>query len=315
MNTTASQAARIGVDVLDCSELRRLVERPWFLRFAFAPEELAHAETLGAHRLLEFLAGRFAAKEAVFKVLGIGFLQGVAPREICVEHTSHGAPVVHLRGRAARLTPTFVSVSITHKQNVVAAVALGLPWAAGATAENGRKESKEHDAVSPPNTNTTATVQHSARDEQAPETTETSETTGTTAFLRVRIGQEEAHYGGDLVDGARILRLFGDLVTEITIRTDGDEGLLSQYSDLRFTAPVKPGDYIEARGRLVRQTRLRRVVELQAHKVLSARPGSGESVAAVLDAPQLVCTATATTVVPYRRTDTATALNPTAEET
>lgn len=311
MNIAASQAARIGVDVLDCAELRRLVERPWFLRFAFAPEELAHAETLGAHRVLEFLAGRFAAKEAVLKVLGIGFLQGVAPREICVEHTARGAPVVHLRGRAAQLTPRTVSVSITHKQNVVAAVAIGLFSAAGAAAENGRTASKEPDAVSPPNTNTTATVQQSARDEQAPKTTDTTETT---AFLRVRIGQEEAHYGGSLVDGARILRLFGDLVTEITIRTDGDEGLLAQYSDLRFTAPVKPGDYIEARGRLVRRTRLRRVVELQAHKVLSARPGAGESVAAVLDAPQLVCTATATTVVPYRRTDTATALNPTAEE-
>ncbi|MFJ4521037.1 3-aminobutyryl-CoA ammonia lyase [Streptomyces sp. NPDC088810] len=154
--------------------------------------------------------------------------------------------------------------------------------------------------------NTTAPAQQSARGEQTPETT---------AFLRVRVGQEEAHYGGDLVDGARILRLFGDLVTEITIRTDGDEGLLAQYSDVRFAAPVKPGDYIEARGRLVRRTRLRRVVELEAHKVLSARPGAGESAAAVLDAPQLVCSATATTVVPYRRTDTATALNPVAEET
>ena len=160
--------------------------------------------------------------------------------------------------------------------------------------------------MSPPTFNTTATVQRSARGEQAPETT---------AFLRVRIGQEEAHYGGGLVDGARILRLFGDLVTEITIRTDGDEGLLSQYSDVRFTTPVEPGDYIEARGRLVRQTRLRRVVELQAHKVLSARPETGESAATVLDAPQLVCTATATTVVPYRTTDTATTPHSVAEET
>jgi 3-aminobutyryl-CoA ammonia-lyase len=117
------------------------------------------------------------------------------------------------------------------------------------------------------------------------------------------------------VDGARILRLFGDLVTEITIRTDGDEGLLAQYGDVRFAAPVKPGDYIEARARLVRRTRLRRVVELEAHKVLSARPETGESSAALLDAPQLVCTATATTVVPFRRTDTATtAHDPLAEE-
>lgn len=159
----------------------------------------------------------------------------------------------------------------------------------------------------PPSTvNTTATVQPSARGGRASETT---------AFLRVRIGQEEAHYGGDLVDGARILRLFGDLVTEITIRTDGDEGLLAEYGDLRFVAPVKPGDYIEARGRLVRRTRLRRVVELQAHKVLSARPGAGGSAAAVLDQPQLVCTATATTVVPYRTTDTSTAPSAPTEET
>ncbi|MEU7033767.1 4'-phosphopantetheinyl transferase superfamily protein [Streptomyces sp. NPDC046237] len=309
MNTAPHGTARIGVDVLDRSELRRLIERPWFLRFGFAPEELAHAETLGADRRLEFLAGRFAAKEALLKVLGRGFLRGVTPREICVEHTPHGAPVVHLRGRAAQGDPPSVAVSITHKQNVIAAVAISLPSAADAAAEDGRTESiesKEPDAVPPPNTHTTATVQQSARGEQTPETT---------AFLRVRVGQEEAHYGGGLVDGARILRLFGDLVTEITIRSDGDEGLLAQYSDLRFTAPVKPGDYIEARGRLVRQTRLRRVVELQAHKVLGARPEAGESAAAVLDAPQLVCTATATTVVPHRRRDASAARTPIAEET
>lgn len=309
MSAAASRAARVGLDVLDCSELRRLVERPWFLRFSFAPEELVHAETLGGHRRLEFLAGRFAAKEAVLKVLGTGFLQGVAPREICVEHTPHGAPVVRFRGRAAQLAPPSVSVSITHKQNVIAAVAIGVPSAGRAAAENGRTastEPKEPDAVSPPSINTTAPTPQSALGEQTPQTT---------AFLRVRVGQEEAHYGGDLVDGARILRLFGDLVTEITIRTDGDEGLLAQYSDVRFAAPVKPGDYIEARGRLVRRTRLRRVVELEAHKVLSARPGAGESAAAVLDAPQLVCSATATTVVPYRRTDTATASDPVDQET
>jgi acyl-coenzyme A thioesterase PaaI-like protein len=196
-------------------------------------------------------------------------------------------------------------VSITHKQNVVAAVAIGLFPAGGTAVRSGPAEpteAKEPDAVPPPTTTETDPVQRSARGDEAPETT---------AFLRVRIGQEEGHYGGGLVDGARILRLFGDLVTEITIRTDGDEGLLAQYDDLRFTAPVKPGDYIEARGRLVRRTRLRRVVELEAHKVLSACPEAGESAAAVLDQPQLVCTATATTVVPYR---TATAPGAFAEE-
>ncbi|MEU8894092.1 holo-ACP synthase [Streptomyces sp. NPDC048442] len=309
MTVAERRTVRVGVDVIGCAELRRLVERPWFLRFGFAPEELAHAETLGAHRRLEFLTGRFAAKEAVVKVLGVGFLRGVAPREICVDHSADGAPVVHFRGQAAHVPPSCVSVSITHKQNVVAAVAIGFPLAAGEAVENGQTTSppsKESDAVSPPIIRTTTTTQDTVREEQTPETT---------AFLRVRIGQEEAHYGGDLVDGARILRLFGDLVTEITIRTDGDEGLLSQYSDLRFTAPVKPGDYIEARGRLVRRTRLRRVVELQAHKVLSARPTAGTSAAEVFDTPQLVCAATATTVVPYRRTDTASTPVPLPEET
>lgn len=315
MRIAARQVARVGLDVLDRSELRRLIERPWFLRFSFAPEELAHADTLGEVRRLEFLAGRFAAKEALFKALGIGFLQGVTPREICVEHTAHGAPVVHLRGRAARLTPSSVSVSITHKQNVVAAVAISLSEAPGATTGDATGEAagsvrteptapKEFDAV-PPNTPATATVGTSARDERQAQAT---------AFLRVRIGQEEAHYGGNLVDGARILRLFGDLVTEITVRTDGDEGLLAQYSDIRFTAPVRPGDYIEARARLVRRTRLRRVVELEAHKVIRARLEEADSAGEVLDEPQLVCAATATTVVPHRRAHPATAGTPTAEE-
>lgn len=119
-----------------------------------------------------------------------------------------------------------------------------------------------------------------------------------TAFLRVRIGQASAHYGGDLVDGAGILRLFGDLVTEITVRTDGDEGLLAEYSSVNFTAPVRPGDYIEATARLVRRTRLRRVVELEARKVISARRDGAPSAAEVLGSPQPVCRARATTVVP-----------------
>jgi phosphopantetheine--protein transferase-like protein len=121
---------RIGVDVLDREELRALLGRPWFLRFAYAPEETALADAMGAERRLEFLAGRFAAKEAVLKVLGTGMLQGVAPYEICVDRDTDGAPVVRFRGRAARWRPPEISLSITHKQNVVAAVAIALPGAA-----------------------------------------------------------------------------------------------------------------------------------------------------------------------------------------
>ncbi|MEV7723131.1 hotdog fold domain-containing protein [Streptomyces sp. NPDC087917] len=127
--------------------------------------------------------------------------------------------------------------------------------------------------------------------------THTPDTEPLTATLRVRIGQEDAHYGGHLVDGARVLRLFGDLVTEITIRSDGDEGLLSEYADIHFHAPVHPGDYIEASASVTRRTKLRRFVELRAVKVIAACGGS-PSAARVLPEPVTVCTARATTVVP-----------------
>ncbi len=122
--------------------------------------------------------------------------------------------------------------------------------------------------------------------------------TGITARLRLRLGQSDAHYGGDLVDGARMLRVFGDLATEIGIRSCGDEGLLSEYSDLRFTAPVRPGDFIEATARLVRRSRLRCLIEFEAHKVIAARYEHSASSAAVLDRPVAVCRGRGTLVLP-----------------
>ncbi|MFF5537863.1 4'-phosphopantetheinyl transferase superfamily protein [Streptomyces cinerochromogenes] len=283
MTDTAAGTLRIGVDVLDSAELRRLLTRPWFLRLSYAPEEIGLADRMGGERRLEFLTGRFAAKEAVVKVLGTGLLRGVAPRDICVDRAAGGAPVVTLRGRAAALGPAAIEVSITHKQNVVAAVALAVVTPAGPPARTLREDGAPMSLA------------------------DTHQEAEASAFLRVRIGQEDAHYGGGLVDGAHILRLFGDLVTEITARTDQDEGLLAEYSGVRFLAPVRPGDYIEARARLVRATRLRRVVELEAHKVIEASPAQGASAVQVLATPRLVCTATATTVIPMARARPATA--------
>ena len=122
-----------------------------------------------------------------------------------------------------------------------------------------------------------------------------------TVTLRVRIGAAEAHYGGELVDGARMLRLFGDVLTEIAIRTDSDEGLLSGYSGVEFTAPVYAGDFVEATGRLVKAGRLRRVVELEARKVIEARYEQGHSTARVLAEPVVVCRAVGTAVVPVHK--------------
>jgi 3-aminobutyryl-CoA ammonia-lyase len=62
----------------------------------------------------------------------------------------------------------------------------------------------------------------------------------------------DAHYGGNLVDGARILQLFGDVATELLIRHDGDEGLFVAYDKVEFIAPVYAGDYIEAVGEITK---------------------------------------------------------------
>ena len=66
------------------------------------------------------------------------------------------------------------------------------------------------------------------------------------ATIRLRMSAHDAHYGGNLVDGARMLGLFGDVATELLIRHDGDEGLFRAYDSVEFLAPVFAGDYIEA---------------------------------------------------------------------
>lgn len=52
--------------------------------------------------------------------------------------------------------------------------------------------------------------------------------------FKIRMSNHDAHYGGNLVDGARILALFGDAATELLIRTDGDEGLFRAYEKVDF---------------------------------------------------------------------------------
>jgi 3-aminobutyryl-CoA ammonia-lyase len=121
---------------------------------------------------------------------------------------------------------------------------------------------------------------------------------GLTALLRVRMSDLDAHYGGNLVDGARMLALFGDLATELLIRLDGDEGLFASYDSVQFTAPVYAGDYIEAQGRIVKAGNASRRMEFEARKVIAARPDISESAADILEPPVVVCRATGTCVTP-----------------
>jgi 3-keto-5-aminohexanoate cleavage enzyme len=123
---------------------------------------------------------------------------------------------------------------------------------------------------------------------------------GTKATLRLRMSAHDAHYAGDLVDGARMLGLFGDLATEILIRIDGDEGLFRAYESVEFLAPVFAGDYIEATAELVRVGNTSRQIRFEARKVITNTrgPGTPASAADVLAEPVVVCRAVGTCVVP-----------------
>ena len=122
-----------------------------------------------------------------------------------------------------------------------------------------------------------------------------------TAIIRVRMSAYDAHYGGNLVDGARMLQLFGDVGTELSIRLDGDEGLFRAYDAIEFLAPVYAGDYIEAHGRVTQVGRTSRKFEFQAWKVIQTRPDISDSAADVLAQPILVCKASGTGVVLLER--------------
>jgi 3-aminobutyryl-CoA ammonia-lyase len=115
--------------------------------------------------------------------------------------------------------------------------------------------------------------------------------------LRVRMSAHDAHYGGNLVDGARILGLFGDVATELLIRHDGDEGLFAGYSSVEFLQPVRAGDYIEASGEITRVGNTSRAMTFEARKVIAARPDLGPSAAEALDEPLVVARASGTCVV------------------
>lgn len=118
------------------------------------------------------------------------------------------------------------------------------------------------------------------------------------ATLRVRMGAHDAHYGGGLVDGARMLGFFGDVATELLIRLDGDEGLFRAYDSVEFLAPVYAGDYLEIEGTLTQVGNTSRKMSFEARKVIRAAPEISESGAEVLQAPIVVCRATGTCVTP-----------------
>ncbi len=117
-------------------------------------------------------------------------------------------------------------------------------------------------------------------------------------MLRVRMSAKDAHYGGNLVDGAHMVHLFGDVATELLIKQDGDEGRFCAYDMLEFKAPVYAGDYIEAYGEITHVGNTSRKMKFEAYKVIRTLPEISASAAEVLEERILVARATGTCVTP-----------------
>ena len=118
------------------------------------------------------------------------------------------------------------------------------------------------------------------------------------SVIRLRMSAHDAHYGGNLVDGARMLALFGDVATELLIMNDGDEGLFKAYDMVEFIAPVYAGDFIEAVGEIVSVGNTSRKMVFEARKVIMPRTDINDSACDVLEEPIVVCRASGTCVVP-----------------
>ena len=115
-----------GVDIVDLAELTQLRRRPYFDERCFTDAE-RHESTDSAN-LTAFLAGRFAAKEAILKALSIGLIDGIAWHDIEVRRASSGAPAVALTGGVAKLaaaqgvTDIFISISHTEALAIASAI-------------------------------------------------------------------------------------------------------------------------------------------------------------------------------------------------
>jgi 3-aminobutyryl-CoA ammonia-lyase len=126
----------------------------------------------------------------------------------------------------------------------------------------------------------------------------TKATIGLTATHRRYVPYSHAHYAGNLVDGAYVLGLFGDVATEVCIQADGDEGLFASYSDVQFLQPLRAGDIVEVRATISRVGNRSRELEFVATVVCRGRTDRSESAAEVLAEPLVITRATGTVVVP-----------------
>src|SRR5436305_15150443 len=112
-----------------------------------------------------------------------------------------------------------------------------------------------------------------------------SQSPDSVARLRLSMSQLDAHDGGNLVSGSKLLEFFGDVATELLIRHDGDEGLFRAYDNVEFLAPVYAGDYLEIEGEITKVGNTSRAMTFVARKVIVPEPQVSASAARVLKQP------------------------------
>jgi 3-aminobutyryl-CoA ammonia-lyase len=115
--------------------------------------------------------------------------------------------------------------------------------------------------------------------------------------LRLRVSEKDVHYAGGLVNGAYVLGIFGDVGTELSIRFDGDEGLLAAYNGIQLKAPIRAGDFLEVFGWISAVGRTSRIIQLEAYRYIQVTGEPFESAADYLDEPELVASAEMVCVV------------------
>ncbi len=119
-----------------------------------------------------------------------------------------------------------------------------------------------------------------------------------TSTLRMRMSAKDAHYGGELVDGAHMVHLFGDVATELLIKIDGDEGLFVAYDNVELLAPIYAGDFIEVYGEIDKIGKTSRHMVFEARKVVASRKDINNSAADFLEEPIVVARGSGTCVTP-----------------
>jgi len=119
-----------GIDLVDCPRIEEMIKRHGkrFIKRVFTAAEQAYAEA--NKNEIEKLAGRFAAKEAILKLIGTGWQGKIAWTDIEIINNNAGQPEVNLAGEvkkiAKKLGIKHISVSITHTANFAIASAVAL---------------------------------------------------------------------------------------------------------------------------------------------------------------------------------------------